>query len=200
MPTNRPVYPVLLVHGIDDTGRRLNKLRAFLLQKGLQPVTAMDIIPSDASISMSEMAAQVQAAVSSLCRETNVEKIDVVAYSMGALASRYFIQRLGGKNRVRRFISIAGPHHGTYTAYLRRNIGCRQMRPGSTFLREINSDIELWGETAVFSFYTPFDLMIFPAFSSRLPGAVNCAFWVPVHPMMLSDTGVMRAVYRALSA
>ncbi len=39
---------------------------------------------------------------------------------MGGVVSRYYLQRLGGLARVRRFVTISSPHHGTVTAYLRR--------------------------------------------------------------------------------
>ena len=193
-------YPVLLVHGIDDTGRRFAHLKAYLMARGLPRVCAMDIIPADASISIQSMAAQVQQAALAVEQTASSGKIDIVAYSMGTLAVRYFIQRLGGKNQVRRFISIAGPHHGTLAAWLRQNEGCRQMRPGSAFLKEINSDRQPWGEVAVYSFWLLLDLMIFPSITSILPGARNRAFLVAAHPLTVSDKRVMQAVWQALTA
>ena len=41
----------------------------------------------------------------------------VVGSSMGALVSRAYVQRFEGKQRVRRFVSISGPQHGTATAW-----------------------------------------------------------------------------------
>jgi triacylglycerol lipase len=193
-------FPVLLVHGIDDTGLRFSRLKSFLLQRGLKQVFAMDIIPSDASISMEAMADQVKDAAADLQQLTAAEKIDIVAYSMGTLASRYFLQCMGGKNRVRRYISIAGPHHGTWTAYFRQNEGCRQMRPGSDFLNTINRDPDPWGDVDVYSFRSLLDLMIVPSFTSILPKAHNRAFWVAAHPLTVSDKWIMEAVWQALTA
>ena len=163
-------YPILLVHGIDDSGARFSRMKAALVGRGLGPVRAMDIVPSDASISIEGMASQVRDAACALQRKTCAPRIDLVAFSMGALVARYFLQRQGGRSVVRRFISIAGPHHGTLIAYLRQNEGSRQMRPGSALLRGLNADVNPWGDVEVFSFWTPLDLMVIPATSSRLKG------------------------------
>jgi triacylglycerol lipase len=192
------LHPVLLVHGIDDSGQRFFKLQTHLLRRGFGRVVAMDIVPPDASIPLEEMANQVMQRLFQLRWETGFEKVDLVGYSMGSLAARYFIQRQGGKKWVRRFISISGPHRGTWAAYLRRNAGCRQMRPGSSFLKDLNGDPDPWGEVDVYSFYTPFDLMIFPGFFSRLHGACNRTFKVALHPLMVSNEDVIQAVEQTL--
>ncbi len=91
------MYPVLLVHGIDDTGARFRKMRAVLQAQGFDPVDAMDLIPCDASIPFAAMGEQVRDRVSTLQQKTGAQKVDIVAYSMGTLAVRYFLQRLGGR-------------------------------------------------------------------------------------------------------
>ena len=191
--------PILLVHGIDDTGIRFKRVRSFLLAKGFVTVTAMDILPPDGSISIEKMASQVQEATQALQRATQSEKIDIVAYSMGALATRYFIQRQGGCSMVRRFISLAAPHHGTYMAHFRGGAGCRQMRPGSSLLRDLNGDPDPWGKVSVHSFWSPLDLMIVPASSSQLSQADNRTFAVLIHPWIASDPRVMACIAQTLA-
>ena len=193
-------YPLLCVPGIDDTSARFNKMRAALLKRGVDRVAVLDIIPSDGSIAFEVMAGQVQAAAQTLQQTTPAAKIDIVAFSMGTLAVRYYLQRLGGRSLVRRFISIAGPHHGTLMAYLRQNIGCRQMRPGSAWLRDLSADKNAWGGVEVFSFWTPLDLMIVPAHSSILEQGQTRTFGVLLHPWMLSDKRVIEAVAQTLTA
>jgi triacylglycerol esterase/lipase EstA (alpha/beta hydrolase family) len=141
----------------------------------------------------------VQEAAVRLLDSSHATKIDMVAYSMGALAARYFLQKLGGKHIVRRFVSISGPHHGTVNAWLRPGAGCRQMRPNSRFLQDLNRDPDPFGEVEVFSFYTPYDLMILPSRSSILNGARNHAFKVWLHTLMTFDHNVIEAVARSLA-
>jgi triacylglycerol lipase len=194
------MLPVLCVHGIDDTGSKFNRLRCALSQRGFKTVEAMDIQPPDGSISFEKMAVQIQMAASQLLVKSQAEKIDLVGYSMGALASRYFIQQLGGKSIVRNFISLAGPHNGTWMAYLRPGIGCRQMRPGSAILRQLDADPDPWGQVKVASFWTPLDLSVLPASSACLPQAENRRFWVGLHPLMVVDRRVIQAVIQVLSS
>jgi triacylglycerol lipase len=193
-------YPILLVHGILDTGRRFSKMQAALSAHGFDPLHAMNIIPPDASISMEAMAGQVQAEVRALQQSTGAAKVDIVAFSMGTLVVRYFLQKMGGRADIRHFVSISGPHHGTWTAYLGWNVGSRQMRPGSAFLQKLNSESDPWGDVKVFSFWTPHDRTIIPPSSSILPDAQNRSFNVLIHHWMLSDKQVIEAVVEALEA
>src|SRR5207342_504947 len=94
-------------------------------------------------------------------------------FSMGALVARTYVLRLGGRDRVRRFVSIAGPQHGTLWARFARPeaIGIRDMAPGSALLADLASDRAGWGDVEVHTLWTPFDGMIVPPRSSLLPGA-----------------------------
>lgn len=188
--------PVLLVHGIDDTSARLQPMRVALESRGIGPVRCMDIVPSDASISIQAMAEQVEREAHALLAASGARGLDIVGYSMGALVARWFIQQLGGRSSVRRFVSISGPHHGTATAYLRNVIGAKQMRPGSTVLRRL--DEADWGDVDVISFWSRFDLMVIPAKSSRLEGARNRLVSVAFHRWMITDRRMLDELCDAL--
>ena len=192
------MLPVLLVHGIDDTAARMKHIQRALLAAGFPHVRAMQISPPDGSIPLEAMGAQVRQEAAQLLSASGAAQVDVVAYSMGALATRYFIQRLGGQALVRRYISLAAPHHGTYLAYLRPNAGARQMRPGSALLQALNADRASWGQVEVYSFWSPFDLMVRPARSAQLEWAHDRRFNVLLHPWMSSDRRVIRAVVESL--
>jgi triacylglycerol lipase len=193
------VHPILLVHGINDTGARFDKMRSVLLARGLGPVHAMNIAPSDASITLEAMGEQVMDGLRALMESASAQKVDIVAFSMGALAVRHVLHVLDGRSGVRRFVSVSGPHHGTLTAYLDRKAGTRQMRPGSRYLREINAAEGEWGDVEVYSFRSPLDLVVIPATSSVLEGASNRSFTVAAHHLMLSDDKVIEAVVQALA-
>jgi triacylglycerol esterase/lipase EstA (alpha/beta hydrolase family) len=189
---------VLLVHGIDDSGKAFATMRERLLGAGFTDVEALDFLPNDGSSGIPALAEQVNAAVERLRARTGAAKVDVVAFSMGTLATRWYLMRLGGKQKVRTFVSLSGPHHGTVMGYLRWNSGAEQMRPGSGLLEDLAKDEGEWGEVKVASLWTPLDLMIVPASSSRLKGAVQQTFPVLAHPLMLSDARVLGAVEQLL--
>jgi len=189
------VLPVLCVHGIWDTGAVFAAMRDWLLGRGWSQVVALDLHPADGTADIPELAEQVAAAAQKLGGPC-----DLVGFSMGALVSRYWLQRLGGRERVRRFVSISGPHRGTLTAMLSGKPGAVQMRPNSELLAGLFADPDPWGRCEVHAFWTPFDLMIVPAGSSALPGARERRFNVPLHPMMLSSREVIAAVAEVLGA
>lgn len=192
--------PVLLVHGIWDTGARLGSLRRGLERAGLGPIEAIDLSPNDGRAPLLELASQVGRAVDALASRTGVERIDLVGFSMGALVSRTYVQRLEGKQRVRRFVSISGPHRGTATAWALPYVGTREMRPGSPLLRDLAADPDPWGEVEVHVMYTPFDLMIVPPTSSRLEGARSeTSIPVALHRWMLEDARSIARVAEILA-
>ncbi len=73
-------------------------------------------------------------------------RFDLVGFSLGGLVSRYYVQRLGGLRTVWIISSpCPPPHHGTAFAtfaHLIPNRGCREMRPGSPFLRDLAQDAD----------------------------------------------------------
>jgi triacylglycerol lipase len=194
-----PGRPVLLVHGIMDNSRRFKRMLAALRAAGIEKIHAMDIVPNDGSIPFSTMGKQVRDSADALLREAGSDQLDIVAFSMGTLAARHYLHFLGGWEKVRRFISISGPHHGTRSAYLILLKGALQMRPNSSLLQAMNAPDAPWGEVQVFSFWTPYDLVIVPPESSRLGWADNRTFPVWLHPLMITDRRVIDAVVEVLT-
>lgn len=188
---------VLLVHGIWDTGKKLDVLARAIESAGISPVRTVDLVPNDGSAPIPELARLVERAADAL----STERIDVVGFSMGALVSRYFIQRLSGKERVRRFVSIAGPHAGTALARFLPGSGVRDMRRASALLTELASDPDPWGSVEVHTLWTPFDLMIRPTSSSRLPkSASDTRIPAPLHRFLITDPRALRRVIEILAA
>jgi triacylglycerol lipase len=189
--------PVLLIHGIDDTEVLFARMRPYLERHG-RAAHCVNLTPNDGASGLEELACQVLSyANTNFDQET---AIDLVGFSMGGLVARYYVQRLGGVDRVRRLVTISSPHRGTQTAFLRRNNkGVRQMRPGSCFLSDLNRDVHTLDRVAFTSIWTPFDLMILPANSSVLPVGRTIRVNVAAHPLMARDRRVLRVVLDALS-
>jgi triacylglycerol esterase/lipase EstA (alpha/beta hydrolase family) len=119
---------------------------------------------------------------------------------MGGLVSRYYIQRLGGIDRVHRFITISAPHCGTLAAYFSQRPGCVQMRPDSEFIADLQQDVRMLNRLNFTSLWTPFDLIILPPQSSQLNIGTEVRLPVLAHPLMVSDRRSIDAIIRALSA
>lgn len=197
VPSPAPV-PVLLVHGIDDTGAIFHKMVPTLIASGRQRVDTIDLAPNNGDVSLRELAAQVGRRIEAIRRETRAERVDLVGFSLGGMVSRYYVQKLGGTRTVRRFVTIASPHSGTYAAFFRWNPGAADMRPGSAFLSELEASAEALRQVEMTSIWTPLDTMILPSWSSRLPGVRERIIPVLSHPWMVVDKRVCRAVVEAI--
>jgi triacylglycerol lipase len=196
--------PVLVLHGIWDSSARMAALAAGLTLRGVNGVHAIDLTPNDGRAPIRQLAEDVARAADALARREGSARVDVVGFSMGALVARAYIQRAGGRGRVRRFVSIAGPHHGTLTAFalpFARFAGALDMRPASALLRDLAGDADPFGAVEVHGIYTPYDLMIVPAKSSILPGMRSVrAFPVPLHRLLVRDARVFDHIAAILRA
>lgn len=188
--------PVLLIHGIKDNASKMERLARYLRAEGRESHT-LSLVPSFGQVGLDELAKQIASYVD---RTFGAEQpIDLVGFSMGGLVSRYYVQRLGGDQRVRHLVTISSPHRGTLFAYLVPNAGCRQMRPGSAFLRDLNGDADrVFRRVRFTSFWTPLDLIILPAASSIVPSATCRHIWCAAHPLMVWEPRCLRAVAEAL--
>jgi triacylglycerol lipase len=193
---NQQRNPLLLIHGIDDTGAVFYRMGKYLQQQGWS-VYALDLVPNNGAVGLDELAKQVADYVA---KEFPPEQpLDLVAFSMGGIVSRYYIQRLEGIKRVQRFITIASPHNGTVIAYGSLRPGCVQMRPNSALLQDLNSDVAMLEQLNFTSIWTPYDLMIVPAKSSQMAVGREVVLPVGLHPWMLTDARCLKVVAEALA-
>ncbi len=188
-------YPLVLIHGLDDTARLFRRMRAYLEERGWDP-HVIELVPNDGSRGLDELARQVGAFASGAVGAAG--KFSLVGFSMGGLVARYYVQRLDAAERVHRLVTISSPHRGTWTGYLRWNKGAAQMRPGSTFLKDLEADRDRLRRVRFTSIWTPLDLMILPAASSVMEEARMVRIPVPYHAGMVKDARVHRAVEEAL--
>lgn len=187
--------PVVLVHGIDDSAACLKKLSAYLTSRGWQ-VSSFDLIPSNGALGIPELAMQLEKHIAE--NYSTDTSLDFVAFSLGGIVSRYYLQRMGGNARARRFVTISCPHHGSLIGFLRWNIGGRHLRVGSALLRDLNSDIDMLSQLKCTSIWTPFDIVIVPASSSHLPFGEEVVIPVLIHAWMLRDERSLAAVAKGL--
>ena len=192
-----PRNPVLLVHGIWDTGKVFRRMIPFLNEGGWK-VYDLDLAPNDGTKGLDDLAQQVADKVESTFGKE--QPFDLLGFSMGGIVSRYYVQRLGGISQVQRFITLSAPNNGTVIAYFNQGLGCVQMRPQSCLLKDLNSDVQMLSQINFTSIWTPFDMMIVPADSSKMPVGDNLTVPVLVHAWMLADEKSLSAIATALSA
>lgn len=127
--------PVVLIHGIDDTGLLFDRLGRSLRDQGWD-VHTFNLVPNNGQVGLDKLAEQIAGYVEkTFDRE---QMIDLVGFSMGGLVARYYVQRLATPRRAQRLITISTPHLGTWAAFLRWNTGARQMRKNRNGLQRSN--------------------------------------------------------------
>ena len=132
-------------------------------------------------------AAELARAVDALLERTGAERVDIVAHSMGGLATRKYLDDLGGAQRVRRVVLLATPNQGTYSAYLSFGGGRDDMIPGSPFLDSLDARPPIPEGVEALTIRTPLDVHILPAESAMLPGVTNVEVCCPTHEGLLRD-------------
>lgn len=191
--------PVLLVHGMVDNRSIFTLLRRSLRRCGFGQVRTLNYSPFTSDVRTA--AAALGRAVESLCAESGHDQVHVVAHSLGGVVARYYVQRLGGDERVHTLVTLGTPHRGTSSARLLPLRLCRQLRPGSDLLAEL--DLPAPGcRTRFLAVWSDLDQLIYPkqnasidhpdldARSVLLRGVGHMS--LPMHPR------VARVVTRAL--
>jgi triacylglycerol lipase len=188
--------PVLLVHGLTDTSYKMRAIAKHLRGLGWF-VYDIDLTPNNGDAKLEVLAQQIADLVDRTFAPH--QQIDTIGFSMGGLVSRYYIQQLGGIDRVQRLITISSPHRGTLSAHFSERPGCVQMRPDSEFIANLNRDLDCLARLDFTSLWTPFDLMILPPTSSQLGLGTEIMLPVVAHPLMVFDRRCLEAISTALA-
>ena len=190
-----PGIKLVLVHGFLDTGWVFRRMKLRLERQGAVCLVPR-LRPNDGRGGLAPLAENLKRDIDAAFGPS--AKIRIVAFSMGGLVARHYLQLLGGAARCDKLFTISSPHHGTLSARLYPSKGARDMRPGSAFLRQLQSTEGTLRGIQLVSYRTPMDLMILPATSSEWAPALNLDFPVLLHPLMLSDEDVLSDVERRL--
>ena len=170
--------PLILVHGLWDKPSLFKMLFKRLRQKNIQFFTPY--LPHKlGSVPISHLAKDLDDYILSEFGEEVV--IDLLGFSMGGLISRFWLQKMNGFRRTNRFISIGSPHEGTLLARMVPSgwlSGIADMKPGSGFLNELNTDFHTLKEVDCISFFCRWDFMVIPGCRAVLP--VGKSFPMPV--------------------
>lgn len=188
--------PVVLVHGIDGCARDMARLSRALQAAG-RVVHAIDLHPNDGSAPIEALSRQLHKFIDDRLPDDSL--LDLAGYSMGGIVARHYIQERGGHTRVRRFVTISSPHHGTFSAWLRRGPGACQMRIGSRFLENLAGSDSIRRLPPTTSFQTPTDLIILPCTSSTLEGAENIRLFGWGHFTGIIEPHAIRRIVAALA-
>jgi len=189
--------PVLLVPGWLNTERDMAALRIRFVAAGWPSASVRAVTFDDPAGSNRDHALELEAVVRGLLRQTGASEIDIVAYSMGGLATRWYLHH-GQAPPVRRVAFLASPHRGTLAAHLAWGPSREEMIPESAFLQELNALSPLPAGVEALTVRTSIDTHVLPAESATLPGVPDREVCCPTHSGVLNHQEVFIIVRRFL--
>ncbi|MEP6463649.1 MAG: alpha/beta fold hydrolase [Frankiaceae bacterium] len=213
---NRSIAPekpgaVLLVPGYGGSVRSLEPLARRLRAAG-RDVTVVTL-PDGATGDLGAQARSVRSQAAAVLRRTAAPSLDVVGYSAGGVVVRLWLSQYGGREVVRRVVTLATPHHGTRLAEVAGALApdlcplaCQQLSPNSELLGRLNRGDETPNGPTWLSAWSATDQVVTPPSSARLNGAVNvalqsvCADSAVQHGQLPADPLVIGLVRRSLGA
>ncbi|MDX6238810.1 MAG: triacylglycerol lipase [Kribbellaceae bacterium] len=157
--------PIMLAHGIVDNHTVFALMRRQLLRRGFSRIRTFSYSPltSDVRSTAERMGEEIEA----LCKESGFERIHVVGHSLGGLIARYYVQRLGGDERVHTCVTLGTPHQGTMAARLLPWPLVKQVRPDSELMAEL-AEPAPGCQTRFLAFYSDVDQLIVPQRRARI--------------------------------
>jgi triacylglycerol esterase/lipase EstA (alpha/beta hydrolase family) len=147
--------PLLLVGGTFAPSGYMDDARAWFEGQGFDvtTMTLAGLLPGSVDIKVSAQAVCDQ--IAAIRTRTGAATVDVVGHSQGALAVRYCVKYQGGQTMVSSMVSLGGPNYGTDRGSLVcQTKACRQMRPGSSFLTELNAGDDTPGEVSYYHLFS----------------------------------------------
>ncbi|HEU5483558.1 MAG TPA: alpha/beta fold hydrolase [Microlunatus sp.] len=158
--------PILLVHGIVDNHTIFSPLERALRRRGFTDLSSFDygLLTSDVRSTAQDLAV----AVEKLVEESGADRVHVIGHSLGGLISRYYVQRMGGHERVHTVVTLGTPHQGTVLARAGSVLPLiRQLRPDSDLIAELNQPAPDC-DTRFIAFHSDLDQLIVPGRNARI--------------------------------
>jgi pimeloyl-ACP methyl ester carboxylesterase len=157
--------PILLAHGIVDNHTVFALMRRQLLRRGFTRIHTFSYSPL--TLDVRSTAERMGAEIEAICEASGSEQIHVVGHSLGGLIARYYVQRLGGDERVHTCVTLGTPHQGTVAARLFPWPLVKQVRPDSDLMAELDEPAPDC-RTRFVAFYSDVDQLIVPQRRARI--------------------------------
>jgi len=175
--TSHSTKTVLLIPGTAITGDYFDTMAARLMADGFQPRVFVppDLFTDSLALGAQRIADEVTATLAA----TGEDRVHIVAECDGGVATRYYVEVLGGAAHVDQMVTFVSAHHGTITSPIGQVVtgwqAMSDITPGSPFLEQLNS-IPFPTGLKMTSIYTCHDEFISPYQTSVVDGATNVLF------------------------
>ena len=157
--------PILLVHGMVDNRSIFTVLKRALRRRGFGRIWTMNyhVLTHDMRVASRRLGATVE----TICEQTGYDRIHVIGHSMGGIVARYYVQRMGGDQRVHTLVTLGSPHAGTRAARLMPRGVVRQLSPSSEIVAELEEPAPSC-RTRFVCFWSDLDALISPKKAARI--------------------------------
>jgi triacylglycerol lipase len=226
--------PVVLLHGLgaraEDNWRSIGPALksagycVYALSYGMDPRTRGWGYRPGGTIPAEQSAPEIGAFVDRVLAATGATEVDFVGHSEGTMTPRYYLERLGGAEKVKRYVALTPLWRGTNLAQaaLLRDAGgpvsplvlagvngfcgfCSEAITGSAFLNDLNADGEAIPGIEHTNIVTRHDELVKPYTSGfMLDGGTNidlqavCPLDESEHLAVAFDPPVLRMILNAL--
>ena len=192
--------PIILIHGLWNTSDIFSSITSKLDEIGIE-YFAPNLKHEYGMISIVELTYLLDDLI--LEKYGCEKEIDIFGFSMGGIIGRYWITKLNGHKRTGKFITVGSPHKGTLASQLVPKYpfrGISEMKINSLLLRELsNSDYLLRGIKCI-SFFTYWDLMVFPGWKANLNSGEKISLKIYKHKNLIRNPdAVKRIIYKILN-
>jgi triacylglycerol esterase/lipase EstA (alpha/beta hydrolase family) len=187
--------PVILLHGFAMNRTNWIWLGRRLASRGIGPLYGTSYFSPQA---VRRSALQLKRFVERVLAREDANHVDIVAHSLGGVVARYYIERLGGKKRVGRLVTIASPHRGTILGRIGLVPSAREIAHGSPLFDDLGTPSPGVAYTSIWS---RADAIVQPPESASIaPAGEDRVFDDLGHLSLLMSPRVLDAVAERLRA
>ena len=187
--------PIILIHGLWNTADIFSSITSKLDEIGIE-YFAPTLKHEYGMTSIVELTNLLNYLI--LEKYGNKTELDILGFSMGGIIARYWIKKLNGYKRTRRFITIGSPHNGTLASQLFPKYpfkGISEMKINSLLLTELSRSDHLLSGINCISFFTYWDLMVFPGWRATLNSGEKISLKIYQHKNLVRNPD---AVYKII--
>ena len=190
--------PIILIHGLWNTSNIFSSITSKLDEIGIE-YFAPTLKHAYGMTSIVELTNLLNVLI---LEKYGLEKeLDILGFSMGGIIGSYWIKKLNGYKRTKRFITVGSPHKGTLTSQFVPKYpfrGISEMKINSFLLRELSKYDYLLNGIDCISFFTYWDLMVFPGWRANLNSGEKISLRIYKHKNLIRNSEAVERIIDTL--
>jgi len=190
--------PIILIHGLWNTADIFSSITSKLDERGIEyfAPTLKHKYGMKSIVELTYLFNEL------ILEKYGIEKeLDILGFSMGGIIGRYWIKKMNGYKRTRRFITVGSPHKGTLASQLVPKYpfsGISEMKINSLLLRDLSKYDYLLSEINCISFFTYWDLMVFPGWRASLNSGEKISLKIYKHKNLIRNIDAVEKIIERL--